>query len=739
MSTKSLAFDSNSMEIIHLKFFNKMKIKRILFLLILICINISGFARKVDITDARLIAINTYFEQVNRHYDVPYQTISITKEFVEKYDTFDVYYIFNINDKGFVIISADDICYPVIGFSFESSYSPSSQAEGFIYWMNQRGKEIAYNIENRSAPDDKTIAMWQHLNNKDFNRLPNNPTSILDVTPLTTSLWDQGFPYNEEVPSDSTCPAFGFHVTTGCVATALSQIMYYWRWPNTGTGYHCDSFHNYGFLCADFDTTNYDWNGMVNQPSHECLPIALLMSHAGISVNMHYNVDGQCSSGAYIQDVATALVTNFKYSSNTTYEPKSSYSTSDWNNLLQGDLNVGKPIQYAGSGPEGGHSWVCDGYQANDYYHFNWGWSGSCNGFYYLNNLDPGGDTFNQDQAAVVHIAPDSTQYPVYCSGLTNVTLDDYGTIDDGSGPVNNYQNNSTCSWLIAPNDSVSNITLGFLKFRTDPADILTVYDGPTTTSPVLGTFSGTALPTATPTSSGPQMLLTFVSNSTVTDSGFLLSYKSTPVPFCTMNDTTLTAYSGSFNDGSGRFQYRNSTICQWMINPHYTPSITISFSNFNTEPIRDYVEIYDLMENPPIVVDTFSGNHLSNPIPPITINSQKVMVMFTTNQTVRGGGWNATYNTPLSYVQNIKIFADLSIFPNPTDGLLNVSFTTDKSQSVKIEIFSMNGEMIYSKDYGNINGSFDKQIDLSSVAKGIYILRLISDNGTTNEKILLK
>jgi hypothetical protein len=114
-------------------------------------------------------------------------------------------------------------------------------------------------------------------------------------------------------------------------------------------------------------------------------------------------------------------------------------------------------------------------------------------------------------------------------------------------------------------------------------------------------------------------------------------------------------------------------------------------------------------------------------------------MVMFTTNQTVRGGGWNATYNTPLSYVQNIKIFADLSIFPNPTDGLLNVSFTTDKSQSVKIEIFSMNGEMIYSKDYGNINGSFDKQIDLSSVAKGIYILRLISDNGTTNEKILLK
>jgi hypothetical protein len=279
---------------------------------------------------------------------------------------------------------------------------------------------------------------------------------------------------------------------------------------------------------------------------------------------------------------------------------------------------------------------------------------------------------------------------------------------------------------------------LGFIKFRTDPADILTVYNGPTTSSPVLGTFSGTTCPTGTLTSTGPQMLVTFVSNSSVTDSGFLLSYNSTPIPFCKMNDTTFTEYAGAFSDGSGRFQYRNSTSCQWMINPPYTPSITIYFSNFSTEPIHDYVQVYNYATNPPTLVDTFSGNHLINTIPPITINSQKAMVMFTSNNTIRGAGWNANYETPFSFVQNKENFPDLLIFPNPTEGLLNVSFTTDRSQSVKIEILSMNGEMIYSKDYGNINGSFDKQIDLSSVAKGIYILRLISDNGTTNEKIVL-
>ena len=495
-----------------------MKNNRILFLLLLVGISVSAFAKKVEIADARLIAKNTYFEQVNRHNSVPYQSIAITREFVENYNNHDVYYIFNINDKGFVIISADDICYPVIGFSFESSYSPSDQSDGFIYWMNERKKEIANNIENNIQADANITAMWQHLNNKDFGRSPSIPGSILDVTPLTTSLWDQIFPYNDNVPFDSTCSGFNDHVTTGCIATAMSQIMYYWRWPLIGVGSHCDYSNKYGNLCAEFDTTNYDWNGMVDQPSSECNPISILMYQTGVSVDMDYNSDNQCSSGAYTNAVAIALLNYFKYSS-AQYVQALSYSTTNWNNLLQGDLNIGKPIQYSGSGPDGGHSWVCDGYQATDYYHFNWGWSGSANGYYYLNNLDPDGYNFNSSQEAVVHITPDASQgYPLNCSGETVLTQDDYGTIDDGSGPINNYQNNSNCSWLIAPNDSVSHITLTFEKFRTDPADIVTVYDGPTTSSPVLGTYSGTTKPTGTVTS-GPQMLITFISNSTVTDS----------------------------------------------------------------------------------------------------------------------------------------------------------------------------------------------------------------------------
>lgn len=715
-----------------------MKRNLILFFLLLIGISFSALAKKVEISDARLIAKNTYYEQVNRHDAIPYQSIAITGEFVEKYNNHDVYYVFNINDtKGFVIISADDVCYPVIGFSFESTYSPSDQAEGFVYWMNERKQEIAYNIENNIQADENITATWQRLQTKDITQLQTGDKGILDVATMLTGNWDQIFPYNSMVPMDPACSGFNGHVTVGCVATAMSQIMYYWRWPNTGVGSHCDSYTNYGSLCADFGATTYDWNGMNNQPSKECDPIALISYHAGIAVNMYYNQDGLCSSASYESDVAPALRNYFRYASTAAYVKKVNYSTSNWNSLLQGDLNAGQPINYAGHGSQGGHSWVCDGYQATDYYHFNWGWSGSSNGYYYLTNLNPGGYTFNSNQEATVHITPDPAQYPLFCTGSSNVTTYDFGSIEDGSGPVADYQNNASCSWLIAPDDSINHINLNFSKFNTDPADILTVYDGPTTASPVLGTFFGSTLPTQTVTSTGPQMLVTFVSNSSTTAPGFLLTYDATPVTFCNSN-TTLTDVTGTFGDYSGRFQYRNGTTCRWTISPPNAVSITLNFDNFNTEPTNDKVQVYNTGANPPTLLAEYSGDHTSIPIDPVTANSGKMMVLWSSNKTIRGAGWNATYDVVLG-TNDQKAFEDLSVFPNPTDGMLNIQFTMNEIQSVRIEILSMKGETVYSQNLGNFKGSFDKQVDLSSLAKGIYILRLTSDRGTTNEKIVLK
>jgi hypothetical protein len=474
---------------------------------------------------------------------------------------------------------------------------------------------------------------------------------------------------------------------------------------------------------------------MTNQPSSECNPVALLMLHDGISVNMYYNQDGQCQSGAYTDAVATALKTYFRYSSSTVYVKKSNYTLTDWNNLLQNDLNVGEVIQYSGSGSGGGHSWVCDGYQATNYYHFNWGWSGQDNGYYYLNNLDPGGYNFNNGQEAVVHITPDPAQYPLFCTGTTYDTTYDYGTIEDGSGPVANYQHNSNCSWLIAPDDSISYINLNFSRFSTDPADILTVYDGPTTASPVLGTFSGPTLPTVTVASTGSQMLVSFVSTGSTAANGFLLTYNGIPATFCN-NNTTLTGETGSFSDGSGKFKYRNGTNCRWTIQPPDATSITINFTDFNTEYYRDVVQVYDLVHSTKMA--EYSGDYTGNLPAPVTVPSGKAKVFWSSNNTIRGAGWDANYTITVG-TNDQKAFEDLTIFPNPTDGMLNIKFTLNEIQSVRIEILTLKGETVYSQDLGNFKGTFDKQVDLSSLAKGIYILRLISDRGTTNEKIVLK
>ena len=173
------------------------------------------------------------------------------------------------------------------------------------------------------------------------------------------------------------------------------------------------------------------------------------------------------------------------------------------------------------------------------------------------------------------------------------------------------------------------------------------------------------------------------------------------------------------------------------MIMPPNTPSITISFDNFNTEPVNDKVQVYNIKSNPPVLLKTLSGN-LGTPSP-ITINSDEAMIMWSSNKTIRGAGWNATYTTPLASVPVKADFNNLMVYPNPTDGLLNIQFTMNETESVELDLLSMNGETMYSQALGNIKGYYTRQVDISSLAKGIYILRLVSNGGITNEKIVLK
>ncbi len=696
----------------------------------------SSWAKPVEIKDARLAAKNFYYERLvnNMHRTLPYSSVAIGAEFVEKEGMTPVYYVFNFEGNGYIIISADDCCYPVIGYSFDSQYNPVNQSDNFVFWMNNRKQEIAGNIKSNFLPDATVTKEWNRLNAINPASVSDSPSAVTDVAPLLTSLWDQGFPYNFLCPADATCGSFGGHVTVGCVATAMAQIMYYWRWPVTGTGVHCDSWMKYGQLCASFGSTTYDWAGMTDSPSKECLPISTLCYHCGIAVNMQYNSDNQCSSGAYTSSVPGALKNYFSYSNNCTYSSKSSYSTTDWNNLLTGDLNTGKPIQYGGQGPSGGHSWVCDGYQGTDYFHMNWGWSGSSNGYFYLNNLNPSGYTFNSGEEAVLHIEPNTAVYPTYCTGNTVVNADDFGSIEDGSGPALNYQANSNCSWLIAPDDSVKTVTLTFARFATGTGGVVKVYDGNDATAPLLGSYSGTLTAMPTVASTGPSMYITFVTDGTATANGWMANYSTTVNKFCESTTTILDAY-GNITDGSGRFQYRNQSSCRWNIMPPGASKIVLTVNNFNTEQDNDKLMIYDMGTG--TLMTTLSGTY-NTPPGPFTTTTGKMMLQWFTNNSVRGEGWDVSFS-PMVGTEDLTAFSELSVYPNPASQVVNVSFTISEPQNVKVEILSLKGETLFTDNQAFFKGPYLKAIDVSAYPKGIYMLQLKSDQGTAVKKIVVQ
>jgi hypothetical protein len=279
----------------------------------------------------------------------------------------------------------------------------------------------------------------------------------------------------------------------------------------------------------------------------------------------------------------------------------------------------------------------------------------------------------------------------------------------------------------------VETVTLSFFRFDLAAGDYVTIYDGPTTSSTVLATYTGSTIPAAV-TSTGPQMLVTLTSDGSVTGNGFQADYETSLIPYCT-GSTTLTGDAADFGDGSGRFQYRNSGTCKWYIKPENAETTTLTFNSFNTEDGEDVVSVYDLVAG--VLLGSYTGNYTTPPAP-ITSSSGQMLVIFNANSTVRGEGWDASYTITVG-TPEISGIESVHIYPNPTSGLVNLSFNAAGTQSVNLEVLSVTGNPVFSETLGTIQGNFSKQIDLSGLAKGVYILRLTSGNGVKMSKIVLR
>lgn len=361
------------------------------------------FSAEITLTEAEGVAKNFIYEQTG----VSQKEIVLVPETFKQNDI-NYYYIFHIKDGGFVIVSAEDRFDPIIAYSFVYDFKTQNQPENIVWFMNEYVKQIDYCVQNNVSSAKSN--QWAHYNvaQSDFLATPNSKTEVV----LSTALWNQDAGWNQACPEDDDGP--GGHVYVGCVATAMSIIMKYWEYPTFGEGSHSYYAYPYGTLSADFANTNYMWEYMEDNTYNWF--VALLMYHAGVSVEMGYSPDG---SGAYSFDADDAFRNYFRYS-DATYLSKQNTTTTNWINLIQAQIDAGQPVYYSGQSTEGGHAFVADGYRdTDDFIHFNFGWSGYSNGFY--SHSDVNG--FSSDQSIIYDIYPTETYYP-YSDGPVSLAAE---------------------------------------------------------------------------------------------------------------------------------------------------------------------------------------------------------------------------------------------------------------------------------------------------------------------------
>ena len=284
---------------------------------------------------------------------------------------------FVINDEEhsrFVIVSSDDRLYKILGFSDKGVFDYETAPIGLIDMLN--------------GYDEQYASIYPELDNTRSG--VQKKSTVSPVQPLIQPKWDQSDPFNLYCPKDIKSTS-GKNCVTGCVATAMAQVMYFWKYPETGTGSNTYTSSTQRISQSmDFSSVHFSWENMLDEYNSDATEtqkdaVATLMHAAGVSVSMDY----ADVSGAYAIDMAYALSHFWKYNPNVSYKKKQYYSDDEWNQLILSELSEGHPILYAGQGSSGGHQFVLDGCNEDGMYHFNFGWGGSGDGYYTLEVLAP--------------------------------------------------------------------------------------------------------------------------------------------------------------------------------------------------------------------------------------------------------------------------------------------------------------------------------------------------------------
>jgi len=706
--------------------------KLLLSLPLLFVIINSTAAKEVPINEAKRAAKNFYFETTHTYSTpVAYNDIIPDESFQKTTDGEVVYYIINFKPDGFVFISAEDTYNPILGYSLEGSYHKEKTNQVFESWMSTYVEQIDYLRNNNLKASREVNKKWERYLNASRNTLIKKKKDE-DIRPLLTSKWNQNYPYNVLCPEDEDGP--GGHAYAGCVATAMSMIMHYYKYPSHGFGQKSYSMYPYGTLSADFESTYYMWNAMTDDISeysteHSISGIAELQYHCGVSTKMDYAIDG---SGTYNHLVPEAIKDHFGYSDDAVKLDKNDYLDSTWREMIKENLEDKHPIYYSGCTDDGCHAFILDGMQGSDMFHFNFGWGGYLNGYFHLTGEGAVGK-YNQSQAMIKNFYPDKNKYPL--DFLQDTVPFHSGTLNNPGNPGTSYPTGSDISWLLTPSstrDSVVSFELEFLDFDLEGgADFVRIYDGATTDADLIGEFTGTSIPPVTESSSDSVLIRFITDENKTAHTGFRITYKAIQPEFCDYIEYIESM--GSFDDGSGDKQYRNNSFCQFQILPPEAENILLTFNEFNLAD-GDILEIYE--KDPTTLLTELTGSEIPAPIKSST--GKMVLVLQSDNMN-RGQGFDVSYQIDATGISGQKGFENLTLFPNPAVQKINIRLGTSKINDLIATISSIDGKQVFQEKINFKGNLLNKTIDVSGLEKGVYLFSFKSQKAIETRRVVIQ
>ncbi len=424
--------------------------KKICLGLMALLVSMTLFAERVSVEEAAVVA-NNFMNPAATSALKKAQKPMVLKKAASA--TENQYYIYeNASGEGWVMVAASDIAHPILAYSPTGHFRTDNQPANLKTWLQGYDRQILLAEKNGKEAPASIQSEWAQL-----RKGTKQTTATPVVAPLIKTGWDQDAPFWNLCPKKS-----GEQCYVGCVATAMAQVMNYYQWPVQGTGSHSVKVNKTTYT-VNFGETTYDWAHMKNVYSGsytttEATAVATLMYHCGVACDMEYGTADEGGSGAWTIDwngywsgqgtmcAEKALSQFFGYDASSikgyyrdgsSEDGMRSWTKSEWIAMLKVELDAARPIMYAGAGLEDpndestayGHSFVCDGYDSSNKFHFNFGWTNWCDGYYDVDALettDPGSGggngEYNLQQDVIVGIKPLKTVDPFDVTWMANGT-----------------------------------------------------------------------------------------------------------------------------------------------------------------------------------------------------------------------------------------------------------------------------------------------------------------------------